>query len=104
MAKRSFAWPVVCERCGAVVDRQGHRHRVGVRVPIQRVVDGIACDSFERVTVVVDYAYPSAAIARAVRRVHGRAAYWWPDAGRVLLRAGGAFAVAPVIEWDGGDL
>ena len=104
MARRSFAWPLVCERCGATVDGRGHRHRVTVRVPIERVVNGVTCDSFERVTVVADYAWPAAAIARAVRRVHGRAAHYWSEAGRVYRREGGAFTVAPVIEWDGGDL
>lgn len=88
-----------CERCGVRVEGQGHRHRVTVRVPIQRVVDGRTCDSFERVTVVADYAWPDAAIRRAVRRVHGCAAYYWPDAGRVMRRAGGSYATAPVIEW-----
>lgn len=105
-----------CERCGERVTERGHRHRVTVRVPIKRVVEGVACDSFERVTVVVDVMRVDDAVDRAVARVHGRGAFWWPhhsteDRGQVMRRIDNASSTsvtgrvpAPVVEWDGGDL
>lgn len=107
-----------CPRCGAVY-RYGvpHRHRVTVRVPIKRVVEGVTCDSFERVTCVVDVGDVESCIQRAVQRVHGADAVWidggrWhgPDRGCIgEYRHAARMHVhcdvpAPVVEWDGGDL
>lgn len=107
---------MTCERCGAVVTERGHRHRVNVRVPIQRVVNGVRHASFERVTVLADVLRVDDAVDRAVARVHGRGAWWWgdrgtPDMGQVMRRVDNASSTsvtgrvpAPAVEWEGGDL
>lgn len=107
---------VFCPRCQRTVEHHepDHIHRVTVRVPIERVVDGRRVPSFDRVGVMVDVFAVDAAIQRAVVKVHGARAFWWsghgePDRGQVMrwiqqhqmsTSLTGRMD-APVVEWQG---
>lgn len=107
---------VFCPRCQRTVEHHepDHVHRVNVRVPIDRVVNGRRVPSFERVGVMVDVFAVDAAIQRAVVKVHGARAFFWsgsgePDRGQVMRREPNGQssssltgrADAPVVEWQG---